>query len=338
MSYIHSALQSRVSSSPLYDLSPVDELLNQHTHGILFPFHTDTWNPTHNTATYPSRKIKNFARGTFTTGTTDNWGYVAAGPQASSNGGTIISSNVGGAVAYNGFANPTTVTTNSPFTNANFSGAANQARNNVCGLRCRNVTPMLNRAGTCYALRSPNDESLTGAFGGQISNLDMVGCSKRCDTSGSQWNYTYWTPRDDDQYEYGPAATTLSPAGSAINYIIAFVVEAPAGTPQTYEFEYVCWSEVIINAGSTPTNHGTTVNDPHIHTGKVQQIVSALHLRPEVSQREPSHYLSNFVTRAVLEGHRIADIINKGCDIASRTASVGSDVMNVGRQILKAVV
>jgi len=337
MSYIQSALHSRVSPASTSDLSPVDENLNAHVHGCLFPFHTDTWAPTHTSSTYPSRKIKSFARATFKTGALDGFGYVQASPSCASNATISVRGSDGvAATAYNSFANGTSHGTNSPYIIADFNSTSYLARNNVCGLRCRNITPLMDRGGTLYALRSPNDAPLAGTFNTLISRGDVTGDSMRCDTTGGKWNYVYWVPRDDDSSEYAPDYRTVGPNLGYLDTVIAFVAEQPSGIQQTYEFEYVCWSEVIGASGVVPVQ-GCTPNDPHIHTQKVHQIVSKLQSRPEVAQNEPSHYLSQFITRAVLEGHRIADIVKKGCDIASRTASVTKDVMNVGRMILTSV-
>jgi len=336
MSYIHSTLQSRVSANSDLGRQPIDDALADHVHGSMYPFHTDSWNPTHVSCTYPSRKYKSFARGTFVTGTTDSWGYVFCEPYAS-NDSSVVEFSAGGAFVYDAFGNASTSGTNSPYANATFNSTGNLSRNNACGLRIRNITPMLNRGGTCYALRSASDQRLTGAFSSIIANLDVTGNSKRCDTSGDRWNYLYWVPRDVDQTEFQPYAYTVADAvGTQIFANLAFVAQAPAGTPQTYEWEYVCWSDIITTAASLAI-HGATQNDPHIHTMKAHQVIAALQARPEVSQNEPSHYLSNFVTRAVLEGHRIADIVQKGCDIASRTASVAPEAMRVGKMLLKAI-
>lgn len=338
MSYIQSALHNRVTPSRPTDLTPVDESLNSHIHGCLYPFHTDSWNPTHSSSTYPSRKIKCFARATFKTGVLDGYGYVVASPGCASNSTTTTLASDGlAATAYNNFANGTSHGNNSPYVVADFTSTSYLARNNVIGLRCRNITAVLDRGGTLYALRSPNDAPLAGTFNTLISRLDVTGDAKRCDTSGGKWNYVYWVPRDEQQAEYNNNNGTVGPNNATMTQTIAFVAEQPSGLQQTYEFEWICWAEVLAAGGSLPVQ-GCTQNDSHIHTMKSHQIISQLHARPEVSQNEPSHYLSEFVTRACLEGHRIADIVKKGCDIASRTASYAPEAMRIGKMLINAVV
>jgi len=338
MSFVSSSLSSSFAPGRL-GRQPIDESLAAHVNGCLYPFHTDYWNPTHNSSTFPSRKLKVTARGQFVTSAgaaADEWGYVYAAPSLASNdpsGGF----SAGGNTAFDQFANATTFVNNSPYVFADFSVAEYQSRHNVIGLRVRNITPMNDRGGTLFSLRSPSDSNLTGAaFNDLIQRCNVTGDVTRCDTTGSKWNYAYWVPRDIDQTEYEPFSFCVNPSGGQMTNVICFIAQGPEGIPQTYEFEFVEFGEVISSAAYFP-QHGCTSNDPHIHTLKCQQIIAKLHARPEVNQNEPSHALANFVTSAVLAGHRIADIVERGCDIASRAVNMGPSVMKVGKMLLKAV-
>jgi len=169
--------------------SAKESALVKHIHASLYPFHSPPVNPC-----FPHQQLavskKAFCRGTFTTGN-DGYGFIrATGAPSSSIPAGLIQFSPGGAVAHNSFANGTNVTvTNSEDPYANFGVNLLSCRIISFGLRCRNITSMLNRGGTCYALKDPNDNPIpSAAFNDLIAQLDVSGDSWRCSTSGDGWS------------------------------------------------------------------------------------------------------------------------------------------------------
>jgi len=319
-----SALYPRTVLKPIKRKDrPIDECLRRHIHGVLNPFQTDSWNPTHETdSMIPSRKVRVYARGNFLTGT-DTVGFVAAGPDASDNsvaggGGILFSS---GGLAYGDFTNGSNAQTNSPYTPGSFGTGGNACRVNVCQLRVRNITPMLNRGGTLYSLRTPDESSVTGlSTANAVQNLDPTGLSVRKDTSGQGWQTVTWIPRDRQQCEYNQTRQPVSVVNVAGGRSIGFLAFSPgAAFIQTYEWEYISWVEIIASQNTTAyLVHGATVNEPHPDTLRVHQVVYHLKNKPEVSEAPPSNALTNFIHGAVMDGEKAVDIIARGTDLATR--------------------
>lgn len=176
-----------------------DEELVKHTQGILYPFHTEIWNPTF-PEQRPSRKLRLYARNQTTTSSAagdGGWGYVYISPNIASDASSSFFAINSPTLAANSFANPIgSLGPNSPYLTGAFGVSALKCRVSSCCLRIRNITPMLNRGGTLYALRSADDGPLPGQdFNITIGELDVTGNSWRCDTSGGKWSYLPCTLR-----------------------------------------------------------------------------------------------------------------------------------------------
>jgi len=304
-----------------------DEALVNHVHASIYPFHSQPVN-TCFPHQPPSRKLKTFARGTFSTDTLSGsgWGWVGIAPCASNNppsGKCAFTNSVavtndafGGAVAFSNI--------NSPFASSEYNAAGIQSRHLSCGLRVRNITPMLSRAGTLYALKSPNDTNLTAlGFNSLIADLDVTGNAWRCDTSGGKWSYLAWCPTDRDQMEFYTSDSPLSQDGSNImNRNLAFVAQAPSTAVQTYEFECVFHFEVVGVASTGDVLHSLTRGQSHPRVEKVNSIVNDLHRRPQIMENESSSALSSFISDISATGNDIKSIVDASCDIASKTAAI----------------
>jgi len=307
--------------------NPEDAALVNHVHAAIYPFHSQPVNSCFPHQP-PSRKFKTFARGTFSTDTLSGsgWGFVYVGPTAANNPTTstcAFSNQV--AVTNDAFAGAIGFTNvNSPYANAEFAASGLQARHLSCGLRVRNVTPLLDRAGTLYALKSPNDYLLTGtAFNTLIADLDVTGNSWRCDTSGSKWSYLAWTPTDRDQMEYrGNSSPVDQSATTTMARTLAFVAQSPSTSPQTYEFEFVNHFEVIGTDTTGDVLHSGTRGLSHLHVEKASQIIADLHRRPQIMENESSAALSGFIADVVATGNDVKTIVDTACDIASKTAAI----------------
>lgn len=303
-----------------------DEALVNHVHASIYPFHSQPVNSCFSHQP-PSRKIKSFARGTFGTDTLNGsgWGYVYACPCGSSNPvNTQIGFSTSVAITNNAFAGPNTVFLNSPFLTANYSTNGLNFRSISCGLRVRNITPMLSRCGTLYALRGNNDNAIPfNPFDQTIADLDITGNAWRCDTSGGKWSYVAWSPTDKDQMEYTNNSVSFDYTNSALMArTIAFVAQAPHTAPQTYEFEIVEHFEVISGTADNDLIHSCTRGVSHPRIEKVNNIIADLHRRPQVMENESSAALSAFIADVSATGHDIKSIVDAACDIASKTAAV----------------
>jgi len=308
-----------------------DEALVQHVHASLYPFHAQPTNPCFEVQ-LPSRKIKSYARGTFTTASAvDTWGFVYIAPVFCSNPlSTECGFTVGSPLGHNQFTNVNGFTNiNSPLVRTEFSITGQQARMLSCGLRVRNITPMLNRGGTLFALKSPNDAPLpTGVdFNTLIADLEVTGNLHRCDTSGDQWQTLAWSPRDKDQMEFTPNPSSQDFSSGQMLRTLCFIAQAPgaigvAANAQTYEFEAVFHFDYISVANSNDNVHGSTRGISHPRIDKVQQIIGDLQTKPQIIQNEASASIANFITDIIDAGHGVNEVVNAACDIASKTASV----------------
>lgn len=306
-----------------------DEELVKHTQGILYPFHTEIWNPTF-PEQRPTRKLRLYARGQTTTSSAagdGGWGYVYISPNCANNATSAFFAVNSPTLAADTFANPVVASRpNSPYASGDFLASGLKSRISSCCLRVRNITPMLNRGGTLYAMRSPDDEPLpTGFFDVQIGELDVTGNSWRCDTSGGKWSYLPWAPRERDQMEFSitSGSVTANNNGAQMQRTLAFVFQAPSlSFPQTYEYEYVMYVEILGGGLVNEQIHGATRGESHPDTEKVHQIVSILHTKPAITETEGNNALSGFIVDCVKAGHGVQSIVNAACDVAGRISTV----------------
>jgi len=183
---------------------------------------------------FPTRKFSVFSRGVFNTGSSA-FGFVMFSPQSSfmndsvavyfsgtTYGGTTFTAS--GTGVYSAY-------TNSDYTGASLGGDELSARLVGAGLRVRNVTPMLSRGGSCVGVESPNHINLTNYTFANVMAFDEAA---RITTTRDIWSSVVHHPQDDDDFDF--LASTGSP-GSIQFYYLGFCADAPASSPQTYEYE-----------------------------------------------------------------------------------------------------
>jgi len=171
---------------------------------------------------------------------------------------------------------------NSPYTTATPAPSQLAGRLVAAGLRIRNITSVLNRAGQVIGLESPSHSALVSGSMGAISSVQQSGLG---DING-KWNTLTYHPVDENEYDYYSYATLGSPVNSGnvtfgaanngpFSYCLAFLFQAPTTTPQTYEFETYTVFEVTgsLIQGMTPN-----VADP-TGVAKVQNSFNALDAR-----------------------------------------------------------
>lgn len=209
------------------------------------------------------RPIKVWSKGTFST--------VSGGAPAADGFGFIVACpSYGPAGDYNiVYANNNTLTTstidlqtagvgtgslsNSEYKFADFGEQKAQYRVVSCGLRIRNITPALTRGGQTIGLTEPSHSSMDGF---DVNRMDSYSESARHSAKDlGSWIQLVWRPVDTDDADF---QFTFPTAYQLNGYDMGFVVIAPSGNPQTYEFE--CYGLYEIQ-GSNVTSKVASVAD-----------------------------------------------------------------------------
>jgi len=142
--------------------------------------------------------------------------------------------------------------TNSMFATTQ-SESAVEVRLVACGLRVRNVTPLLNRGGSIIGVETPAHDDITNQTFGQVNAYDQSGLG---DASGN-WNAVTWHPIRQSEYDFfnGAFIGSNNTEVATNRHCLAFVATAPPSTPQTYEVEIYVVFETVGDAchGLTPS-------------------------------------------------------------------------------------
>jgi len=181
------------------------------------------------TSNFPTQKYSVRALGNASTGTT-SVGFVCVSPFIGMWSSAEFVSYSAAAYNGNGIANGQNqgqAASNSPFA-VGTSALAMKARVVGCGLRVRNVTPLMHRGGTLIGCESIGHTTLVGL---QASNLLAMDTSDRVDATSGSWSSVVFHPQDDDEYDY------FSSADDFDTPMLAFLFEQVGAEPQTYEWE-----------------------------------------------------------------------------------------------------
>jgi len=143
----------------------------------------------------------------------------------------------------------------------------------ACGLRVRNVTPMLSRGGALVGCESLNHGALNGLG---LADLMLMDTSERVSATTNNWHSVVWHPQDEDENDF-LSFEDVAPVDMFSNATLAFTAQAPPGSAQTYEFE----GYVVFEAKGQSV-HGLTpsLSDPAGYAA-VQNATSS------VAQRKP---------------------------------------------------
>ncbi len=201
-----------------------------------------------------SQKVKVFARGSFSTGTT-GYGFVTAAPFAAAvnDSNPIIATAANSVFSASGqlttASNTANINTNSPFTtsqiSANTAGALNYKLVGAA-LYVKYAGTELNRGGDMVlfeenAHRTAYLYSYTTAMGQDFA--------KRVPVSGDKWQHVCYTPNSDTECEFGSSVTT----NPYVAPFLAIIVNS-AGTPQPFDYEFYGWYEFIGNIARGATS------------------------------------------------------------------------------------
>lgn len=253
-----------------------------------------------------TRPSKYWARGTFSTSPVagaNGFGFIAVSPF---NG----VANDGDFVFYNSqaLALPLIdVTTAGQFTLANsnadyqvseFSGLTpKSARVVSCGLRIRNLTSALTRGGQCIGLAEPSHGTISTMT---VTGMDAYQESARHGAKDlSQWIELLWRPVDTDDMDFN--STFFNP--NVPNGVdMGFILVAPAGAPQTYEFEafgiYELQGQLV--TGKSFSVADTKGYDAVANTLVISPKLHKPHVRdqriPEAAQKAANHVVKHMQT------------------------------------------
>lgn len=189
----------------------------------------------------PAASVTVWVKGVFVTGTTPEKGYVAVNTRQMTTsdlsgvvytssayaGTTIAASGTGIASGYS----------NSPYPEADYGDdpavADMQSRIVAAGLRVRNITAVVDRGGRLQLLAEPDHKTLLGS---DYTDLTAYDCSESGNTDGN-WSSVEWVPARSSDSSYSSVPTG--------NYTMAAMAAAPAGKPQSYEYEAWTHFQVI---------------------------------------------------------------------------------------------
>jgi hypothetical protein len=248
-----------------------------------------------------TRPCKYWAKGTFSTspvaGANDT-GFVVMCPiDGMFNDGDFVFTNSNALAVPN--VDLTTAGAQTPFFSnadypfADFGATAKSGRVVACGLRVRNITPSFSKGGQCGGLAEPSHGSLSGFT---LTGLDAYQESARHGGRDlNSWIELLWRPvaSGDMDFSYAAVAPT-APDG----FSLGFIVVAPAGSPQTYEFEAYLICEL---QGQLVTSKTFSIADSKGYDAVANTLVAAPKLhKPHVRD-----------DKIPLAAHKAADHINK---------------------------
>jgi len=196
---------------------------------------------------FPSRKMKVWAKGSLTIGT-GGWGFIYANPAAANNLACIAFSGAtftGSAFAFSG-TGVTTATNNSDYTASQFTSAAGnlQCRLVSFGIRAFYSGTELTKGGEFRVIEEPNHADLTA-----LSAINLDGYDKTCKFQMTRkWICVTYHPIFPTDLDY---AASGQPLGT--NSFLGILINASAAN--TFDWEYYCNFEVIgaIARGKTPS-------------------------------------------------------------------------------------
>jgi len=226
---------------------------------------------------FPTLKQNFRAAGTFFTGTAGT-GFVMLNPYLGvfqdpvPNATNAINSSLAtfASLAFQSY--PTlgvsTAITTSPYTSALTQEQAT-FRLVGAGVRCRNVTPLLNRGGSLVGIETMNHDTLVGQT---LAACMLEDSAERCNTNSAGWNTVVYHPQEPSELSFVSGTT----AGTSFLGFIAQSASQDGALPaQVYEWECVICVEM-----KGAQIHGLTpsYSDP-VGLGHVQNMTASINTR-----------------------------------------------------------
>lgn len=257
----------------------------------------------------PSRRLRVYSRGFFSTGTA-NIGYVCAAPpmasradvdsvwySSSSYAGTTFNTNTATVGVLSG-------RTNSDYNDADY-GAGTLLRGRIVssGLRIRYSATNLNRGGTVLGLITPNHNLLNGITFNVADNYE---CSARF-TPSTKWQTLNYCPVAQDELMYDVFCGAANASINPFPYM-GFIVQSPEPTiPITFQFEFYSVLEVQgINARGLVPSLADPAGFAAVQTAAQMSMMRPHEKTPELSAKAlvdhahqvAAHTLSGWVSSA----------------------------------------
>jgi len=255
----------------------------------------------------PSRKANLWVKGTFSTGPT-GFGCVVVNPQF-----LLFNNNSGGADANvapvisttNSYASTNVPTYNYtnvliPAPNSPYDGStgALRARLVACGVRVRNITPLMYRGGQVLLCESPTHGTLGNVNFSYINSFITSGSGN---ASGS-WSSVVWHPMDSDEQDWRSGielGTNIAP-GQFSTWSLVAAASSTSSQAQIYEYQVYAVAEYV---GADVTGITSSPSDVQGMSHVNNAMSSVESRRPHIGDREP--VVQNALMKAALENAKM---------------------------------
>jgi len=272
------------------------------------------------TPSVPSFKAKFVSNGTFSTGSTDGYGYAVFSPTYASN--SIAGKySPGGALAFLDWANASNAYVPTNFTSAQMVASYVKGRVVAAALYIRNVTPLLNRGGQLTLFRQPDGQNVTAATSGynsygEINNLKVTGHAFAPDASSGKWSMIEYVKSDPSDYDFHGANYPQN-----TGYCVGAIAVAPNATPQTYEYEWVQICEFIGGQDSANAQiPGTSPSVASVHVVPVENRIVAL-------QHTTAHQTKDALGKMTGIANTVKTVVDEGKAAFTALKSTATSVM-----------
>jgi hypothetical protein len=256
------SLVTQVRPANAFKLSSCGE---KYLDSLLDPFEGPADACVPNWPSFPSQKLRCFARGYLNVGTS-GMGFLITRPSAANDitAGYVSTSAFAGTTLDVAAAGVSAFQNNSTFTNAQLGAGAGASQRLVShGIRVRYTGTELSRGGALYTLEAPEHQTLVG---------DSVASMRQYDACHSfpvdkEWTQVCWLPVASQEMEYFANALPPSHSGTGPNsgYPLAIAIQSSNGN--SFEFEAFWNFEVIGSAVRSKTKSDTDLTGLGVVSG-----------------------------------------------------------------------
>lgn len=293
-----------------------------------------------------TKKFRTFIRGGFEAQTSNGHAWIMATPRvgvvndvSSVSGSLTTGTNISWFNTSVG-ADRFFATTNSEYTTAQVGTGENQLEYRVVssGLRIRYTGTELNRGGIVVGIQDPNHNSLQDRL---LTSVDAEEVSRRFNVK-RDWITILYSPVNNGDLNFH---STL-PAGPPELWYLGFAIQAPAGTPSTYEFEFYSCYEAFgkniramtpspVDAAGFAAVHsasslGSALRPTDSPVGKVERTILAATAKHMAVSSSHSQDVIGDIADITTTGKNIIDMGGKLLD----NADLLEDIWDIGSGIL----
>jgi hypothetical protein len=276
-----------------------------------------------------SKKFRTWAKGTFSTQTTNGIGWITCTPEYGvSNNALSVYTSIPGGTGANWFdtltvGQFTTSVTNSEYATTNIGISEIQLEYRVIGsgLRIRYIGTELNRGGQMVAILDQNHSSLQFR---SLSSVDGEEVSKRFPIDRS-WTTVLYRPVDNDDFEFRTSLPVNTGSNNdSINYM-GFAIQGEAGVATQYEYEFFTSFEAFgKNVRAMSVSHVDPVGFGAVHA--MSQLGSSLQPSKADPKTNESHlvvdsarYIAENTSHATHIGRNKIQKVNDSLEVVNNT-------------------